>query len=59
MVPPFKFISRRSTPEVVLSRKIFFQNSARKMAKRIIVYIVKYLYWSSVIRGIGRGFEGI
>ena len=35
MVPLFNAISRRSTPEIVLSR--IFQNSASKMAKCIIV----------------------
>ena len=38
----FNVISRRSTPEIVLSR-IFFQNSASKMAKSIIVDIVNSL----------------
>ena len=34
----FNAISRRSTPE------FFLQNSASKVANRIIVHIVKYLY---------------
>ena len=39
-MPPFNVISRRSTPEIVLSR---FQNSASKIANCIIVDIVNYL----------------
>ena len=38
----FNVFSRRSTPEIVLSR-IFFQNSASKMDNCIIVDIVNYL----------------
>ena len=38
----FNVISKRSTPEIVLSR-IFFQNSATKMANCIIVDTVNYL----------------
>ena len=44
-------ISRRSTPEIVLSRKKSFpQNSASKMANSIVVDIVKYLcyYWQTL-----------
>ena len=38
-------ISRRPTPEIVLSRKkIFFLNSASKLPNWIIVDILKYLY---------------
>ena len=44
MVPPFNAISRRSTPEIVISRKkTFFQNSTSKMANCIIVDIVNFL----------------
>ena len=48
-MPPFDVISRRSTPVIVLSRKLvclFFQNSASKLANWIIVDIVKYLMLS-------------
>ena len=42
---PFNVVSRRSTPEIVLKRNIFFlQNSEIKMANCIIVDIVKSLY---------------
>ena len=44
---PFNVLSRMSTPEIVLLRKKnFFQNSARKLANLIIVdtCIVKYSF---------------
>ena len=37
-------ISRKCIPEIVLSRKKFYQNSASKVANSIIVDILKYLY---------------
>ena len=40
---PFNVISRRSTPEIVLSRKIV-QKFVSKVANLIIVEILKYLY---------------
>ena len=42
-------ITRRSTPEVVLSSKNL--NSVSKVANRIIVDILKYLYQPYVITG--------
>ena len=42
MMPLLNVIPRRSTSEMVLSR-IFFQNSASKMANYIIVDIVNFL----------------
>ena len=39
-MPPFNIISRRSTPEIVLSRKTF----ASKVENLIVVDILKYLY---------------
>ena len=40
----FNVISKRCTPEIVLSRKkSFYQNSASKVANWIIADILKYL----------------
>ena len=44
MVPPFNFISRRSTLDMVLSRKNLFSKFCKQYGKLDIVDIVKYLY---------------
>ena len=48
-MPSFNAISRRSTPEIVSSRKNL--NSASKVANWIIVDTLKYLYYPYVIIG--------
>ena len=46
----FNFISRRCTPEIVLSRKkSFYQNSASKVANWITVDILKYFNLNFVL----------